>query len=71
MITIRMKMKIAVNTIDKTNLDNRTTSLKTLYPRYIPIIVEIGIPNACINTITAASPSNQPPDFMMLSEPRE
>jgi hypothetical protein len=68
---MKMKMEIAVNTIDKTNPNNRNTSFKTLYPRYIPTMVEIDAPNACINTITATNPSAQTPDFMMNSEPRE
>jgi hypothetical protein len=66
-----MKMETAVNTIDKIKPNNRITSLKTLYPRYIPTTVEIDTPNACINTVTAISPGNQPTDFMMISEPRE
>jgi hypothetical protein len=66
-----MKMETAVNTIDKTNPNNRDTSLKTLYPRYIPTMVEIDAPNACTSTITAANPDSQLTDFMMISEPRE
>ena len=64
-------MEITVNTIDNIKPNNRITSLNTLYPRYIPTAVEIDAPNACISTITATNPSNQPPNFMMSSEPRE
>jgi hypothetical protein len=70
-ITMTMKMETAVNTIDKTNPNNRNTSLKILYPRYIPTMVEIDAPNACTSTITTANPGNHLPDFMMISEPRE
>jgi hypothetical protein len=66
-----MKMETRVKTRDMSNPNIRITSLKTLYPRYIPTTVEIDIPNACINTIIDASPSNQLADFMMIPEPRE
>jgi hypothetical protein len=66
-----MKMEIAVKTTDNTKPNNRITSLKTLYPRYIPTTVEMDAPNACISTITAINPSNQPTDFMMIPELRK
>ena len=64
-------MVITVNPKDTINPNNLNTSLKTLYPRYIPTTVRKVAPKAQINPATAANPKNQNKNFMMIPELRE
>jgi hypothetical protein len=59
-----MNMEITVNTMDKTKPNNRITSLKSLYPRYIAAMTESEAPKAYISPEIAAKTTKSNKNFM-------